>query len=311
MRSVVPLSVVILCLSATALALPLIPKNADWTPVIDAINASPFRNLTIIVASQATAAKGQYDFIYTKGTQTENTFYETASASKWISAAVIMAMVDRGILSLEDRPQKYIEWWTNDPSDPRSRITLSQLLSFTSGFQGSLLSCVLSPTTSYESCCRSIYANDFKYEPGTTYYYANQHMRIAGLMAMKATGIMDWNTLFDQYIRTPLALSSRSVYDEPSLFNPDPAGGLTSSAADFFKFLSAVLTRSIIPRQLPIMEADQTSNVVFANRPIPEEFDFHYGFGEWRECYGTWSTACEQQVSLNSIGFNAFLPVSR
>jgi hypothetical protein len=36
-------------------------------------------------------------------------------------------------MSYDDHPQKYIEWWTSDPKDERSWITLSQLLSFSSG----------------------------------------------------------------------------------------------------------------------------------------------------------------------------------
>ena len=47
---------------------------------------------------------------------------------------VIMDLVEQGVMSLDDRPQDYLAWWTSDPADPRSEITLEQLLSFTSGF---------------------------------------------------------------------------------------------------------------------------------------------------------------------------------
>lgn len=43
-------------------------------------------------------------------------------------------------MTWDDKPQKFISWWTNSSSDPRSNITLKDLLSFTSGPIPSLLS---------------------------------------------------------------------------------------------------------------------------------------------------------------------------
>ena len=72
-------------------------------------------------------------FTYSKGDSTPATVYLIASASKWLSSAVFMSVVESGALSLDDHPQDYLPFWTTDPNDPRSRITLEQLLSFTSG----------------------------------------------------------------------------------------------------------------------------------------------------------------------------------
>jgi D-alanyl-D-alanine-carboxypeptidase/D-alanyl-D-alanine-endopeptidase len=60
--------------------------------------------------------------------------YFIASATKWLAAMVIMDLVEQGVMSLDDRPQDYMSWWTTDAADPRSEVTLDQLLSFTAGF---------------------------------------------------------------------------------------------------------------------------------------------------------------------------------
>lgn len=63
------------------------------------------------------------------GTFADETVVPIASASKWISAAVIMSVVDEGRLSLDDRVIKYIPSFSGD----KSSITIRQLLSHTSG----------------------------------------------------------------------------------------------------------------------------------------------------------------------------------
>lgn len=46
----------------------------------------------------------------------------------------MLQAVASGAISLDDRPQKYFPFWTNNATDPRSEITLERLLSMTSGY---------------------------------------------------------------------------------------------------------------------------------------------------------------------------------
>lgn len=46
---------------------------------------------------------------------------------------MIMNVVASGKLGLNDYCYQYFDYWTRDPQDPRSRIQLHHLLSFTSG----------------------------------------------------------------------------------------------------------------------------------------------------------------------------------
>lgn len=46
---------------------------------------------------------------------------------------MINRVVASGKLSFDDFVYQYFDYWTQDPDDPRSRIQLKHLLSFTSG----------------------------------------------------------------------------------------------------------------------------------------------------------------------------------
>ncbi len=57
-----------------------------------------------------------------------------ASLSKWPAAVMISGLVNAGIMSYDDKANKYLDFWAKDPKDVRSQVTLRHLLSFTSGF---------------------------------------------------------------------------------------------------------------------------------------------------------------------------------
>ena len=60
---------------------------------------------------------------------------DLASTSKWPLAMMFVGLVADGTIdSLDSRANEYVKWWTKDPKNPKSEITLRQLLSFTSGF---------------------------------------------------------------------------------------------------------------------------------------------------------------------------------
>ena len=148
-----------------------------------------------------------------------------------------------------DRPQKYISWWTNDPTDGRSNITLQTLLSFTSGIHSKsplfksgfigdndrlpspppdctsdLFDGLRSKSNlNSETCVQQIYNLSFIYAPGSTFDYGMNHMDIAGLMAIKRLNISTWEKVLldsDVYLlirlvmstcRPPLNLATQSI----------------------------------------------------------------------------------------------------
>ena len=56
-----------------------------------------------------------------------------ASASKMPTTTVIMSLVAQGLIGLDDRIADHLSFWPQSAADPRSRITVRQCLSNTSG----------------------------------------------------------------------------------------------------------------------------------------------------------------------------------
>jgi hypothetical protein len=224
---------------------------------------------------------------YARGGATPARSYESASTSKWVSAAVILSLVDRGFLSLESRPQEFLEFWRLPADHPGQAITLRQLLAFTSGFSEEPL-CLNLPNVDFAACVQSIYlANrDRRVVPGSEYHYASSHLQIAGLMALRARGLANWNELFAEFqARTGLFPTSR--YDLPSARNPRLAGGMHWTGEEYLGFLRALRERRVLSDLMAAqLFSDQrgTARVAYSPALGSTGADWSYGLGNWLEC---------------------------
>lgn len=277
-----------------------------WQPVIDLIEASELTDLAVGVGT----ADGIV-FAYAKGTAGDALAFlpmPIASSSKWLTAATLLALVEEGVLSLEDHPQAYIDWWTQDPNDPRSQITLAQLLSFTSGFEGEP-GCLQQPRADRDACARTIYDSHHRYAPDTVFFYSSTHMHIAGLMAENATG-EPFNALFRRLVADPAGMSNQTQFNRPSTTNPYLAGGAVSTGYDYALFLQALLRRDLLPTTQEAMYTDRTpAPIRIGYSPVANAW--HYGLGTWRECWdesATWVAACDDLMLVSSGGALGWFP---
>jgi CubicO group peptidase (beta-lactamase class C family) len=281
------------------------PPDAQWEDVRNALDNSDIDDLTLIIGT----AEGQV-FEHQKGTSTKDTVYELASGSKLLASAAIMALVDKRIVSLDDHPQDYISWW--DTTGARSRITLQQLLSFTSGFSGTAIDvrCVEDPNITLEDCAKDIHDNFFVFEPGRVFYYGPSHLQVAGFMVEQATG-QSWNDIFFDNVVAPLALTE-TRYVKASDANPRIAGGAVSTGREYSRVLQALLAGELRQQSFPYMRTDRTDDGV----EIAESFfvsqlgyEWHYAFGQWRECRDAeWSDACRARIIVSSGGAYGWYP---
>ena len=284
-----------------------VQSNADaWRGVVQAIDSSPLEDLTVLVGTGDGIV-----FSHSKGRSTPNTVYKLASSSKWLSAAVLMQLVEQNVLALTDHPQDHISWWTDDPSDARSQITLQQLLSFTSGFTSRVFTvrCAGDPEVTLENCAQVIYADRFEFAPGTAYYYSNTHLHIAAVMAEHATG-QPFAEIFEEQLAQPLSLKDTALL-HPSIQNPRPAGGGESTATEYALFLAALLNKQFLADSFERMAYDYIDpQTDIAYSPLTQQgYEWHYGFGQWRECLAAaWEAHCDEQVIVSSPGAFGFYP---
>ncbi len=275
-----------------------------WSPVTAALEASRLTDLVLIVGN----ADGEL-YAYGKGAgYPDIPGVQIASASKWWTSILLMTLVEQGIMSLDDRPQDYIEWWTDNPNDQRSQITLEHLLSMTAGFRSEPL-CEFDPLTTMEACVQIMYEDHHIDVPGTTFNYNSSHMQVAGLMAQAATGdtIVD---LFHTYIGEPLGMQETTNFWRASEQNSWMAGGGNASPRDYARFLQALMAGELVADSLSIMMEDRTSEPVqITASPIAALFEWHYGLGMWKECLQShWTTDCDESQVYSSPGGLGWYP---
>lgn len=222
-------------------------------------------------------------FVHSHGLSTPTTLYESASTSKWVTAAVILDLVDQGKLDLTSTVASRLPviW-------KESSVTLEHLLSFRSGFAKEP-PCLNLANASFSSCVASVYSlNEADAPaPGTQFLYASTHLQVSGLMAVNSVlGASSWGEVFSAF-QAKTGLFPNSVYDLPSGENPRLAGGMHWTAEDYQGFLRALYRGKLLTdasRQTMFDNHRGSATVAFS--PVLEQLDedWAYGLGNWLEC---------------------------
>ena len=253
-------------------------------------------DFTLLIKSESSRS-----FLHSTGTSDENKIYKSASTSKWVAAAVILSLVKDGFLSLDDHPQDFLDSWP--ATGNLSEIKLRHLLTFTSGLVNEPF-CLNLPGFDFESCVEEIATLNMEAKtPGEEFYYASTHLQVAGLMAVRASGLPSWQHVFEQF-KSETGLFTSSNFDLPSAQNPRLAGGMHWNAAEYFDFLEALYRKRILTTELlDLMLSDQFNGaeVVYSPSLSGINEDWHYGFGAWIECHSS-SFDCNEVTRVSSPG---------
>ena len=277
------------------------------TQLESALNADLARTASEVDFSFAVERQDGRRFSYQRGASTLQTSYESASTSKLVSAVIILRLVEQGYLSLSDRPQDRISAWPIASNDSLYSMTLTQLLSFTSGLTESPL-CVDIGISDFETCIASIATLNAGSgrTPGQQFYYANQHLQVAGLMAIKGRGVATWQDLFAEF-KTQTGLFANGTYDLPSATNPRLAGGMHWTGEEYLAFLKALKNGTLLnTTSMGQLLTDHTASATIGYSPTTSPItglgeDWHYGFGLWHECQST-SYNCAAGTRVSSPG---------
>lgn len=235
-------------------------------------------------------------YTFNRGGSTLQTSYESKSASKLVSAVIIMRVVEQTTLALSERPQDRIARWPIGSGDPLFGMTLAHLLSLTSGLTLDPFDCLNSGTSDFENCVLSVASINAGNGnvPGQAFFYASGHLQVAGLMAIRARGFASWQDIVAEF-KSQTGLFPASHYDSPSLTNPTLAGGMHFTGEDYMAFLKLLRSGQLLnSASMAQLLADRTVGIgiPLANSPIFSGLsggaamveDWHYGFGLWHEC---------------------------
>lgn len=242
-----------------------------------------------------------------------------ASATKWLSGALIMNLADEGKLSLDDRVSKYLPEFT----DAKSNITIRQLFAHTSGLPPEA-GCRNDKRTTLERCVSRMAGLQLRAAPGEQFYYGGVSMHVAGRIAEIASG-KSWNELFVERIAAPLGMSKTDFFAYGPSDNPRPAGDARSSVDDYARFLQMLLQGGTLDGKRILTEAsavemhkDQTGGARIAytiyerhaalDPSLPRA---RYGVGMWREKFDEASGQLHEASSQGALGFSPWIDFER
>jgi CubicO group peptidase (beta-lactamase class C family) len=243
------------------------------------------------------------------GTFDGSTVMPIASATKWISGATIMRLVDQGLLRLDTTVGEVLPSFTGAKAD----ITLRQLLSFTSGLRPDV-DCVGSVNVTLAACVDTIAGLPLRAAPGTQFRYGSSHLTVAARMAEVVTG-KPWVQIVSDEVTGPLGLTATTYWNA---VNPNPAGSLRSSLDDYQRFLRMVWNdgeldgvRYLSTAAVDQMQRDQTRGAVMAAASgIRLNQGSRYGLGQWVDLLDP-ATGAYEISSPGAFGFYPWIDRER
>ncbi len=232
-----------------------------------------------------------------------------ASASKYVSALVLMRLIDAGILDPEDTPGDVLGW-----QGPVAEATLDQLAAFVSGLPGEHLGS-LNPVMTLDECVATLDMVEPVGAPGELFAYGSAHLATAASMAQALSG-KPWATLFDEEVKAPLGIESEEVkyytvpFEDSGIgeINPLAAGGLVISIDEYIPILAALFHRGVAGDETIV---DPLLMERFFRNDYPDATPDEpgigpYSFGSWLFC-GPGIHMCDVVSSPGAFGFTPWV----
>jgi CubicO group peptidase (beta-lactamase class C family) len=178
---------------------------------------------------------------------TPDTLFQIGSTTKVFNAAVIMALVDDGVLDLDAPVTTWIENFRVPGAEATERITLRRLISMSAGIDNGPYQDHGRGDDALARYVESLASIPMVFEPGTAFGYSNACTNISGLAAQRAAG-KSWEILLAEKVLAPLSLEHSATFAEEILFHPYALGyGYRPESPDPVRVPYWGLPRSMAP----------------------------------------------------------------
>lgn len=242
-----------------------------------------------------------------------------ASASKWISGGVIMALVDEGVIGLDTKASAHLKTFTGD----KAEITIRQLFSHTHGFPDEPHP-HRNVRLTMEQAVDQIAEVPLAHDPGTALLYSGLGMQAAGRICELAAG-KDWTRLFHEKIGEPLRMEKTDYFAFGQTANPNVAGSVRTCLDDYGNFVRMLLNgglfegkRVISEKAVETMLTNQTGAVPIERSACQPYADIDAAFAESRYGIGCWleeidpvTGAAREATSAGAFGCVPFVDRQR
>lgn len=239
------------------------------------------------------------EYCFRQGQYNADTKLPIMSASKAVTAAVIMTIVESGKLALDDKVSKYIPSFNND----KKNITIRQLLSHTSGIVVDSRFDSRSDLTLAQNVDSVALRTPLLFMPGKQATYGS----VAYAVASRVVEVIEkkpWAQIFQERIGSKCGMKD-VVYSPNHPANPETGYGIVCSMNEYLRFLTMLYNkgtyngvRVLKEESVAMMEQDQSNKV-----------DPTYGLGLFR--YEIQNGVSTEVACLSARGVHAWINRSK
>lgn len=255
------------------------------------------------------------------GSYNENTVVPIASATKTPTSALLLALQDDGLLTLDSTVGTFVPEFA---AGALGQITVRQCVAHTSGLPTNSPA-INSDNLTLAQAVQQIAAVGLRRTfvpgqglvtvlPGTDFCYGGVSMHVSGRVAEVAAGV-PYVQLLNQRLLLPSGMT-RTFFSPGTLANPRVAGGLNSTARDYANFLQMVVDGGVRNGVRVLSEAscaqlltNQTGTVPLTCTPSFVYPEARYGVGIWLD--PTEPGDAPQGSGIGAFGFHGWVDTGR
>lgn len=216
------------------------------------------------------------------GDYDRGTVVPIASATKLLSAIVVMSCVEQDGLDLDAPVSTYLPEF----GGTKGTMTVRQMFSHTSGLPSNSVFAFDPSITLAQAVTRIALFTPLEATPGTDFCYGQVGMHVAGRVCEVVSGT-DWDTLFAERVAMPLGLTDTNYDGLYETTNPLIAGGAESSLEDYSRVIRMLIDggvyrgeRIIEQSSIDAMFTDLTAGLPIRCTPASRDTQ-NYGLGAW------------------------------
>lgn len=209
------------------------------------------------------------------------------ASGQWLTAALAMAYIDEGKITLDTKAAKLIPILGKYM---KGYITLKHCLTHTDGLEGDKGGLAgIVPKAKFESLEEEMNHFATKREivtnPQTEFVYTNVGMNIAGRM-LEVVSKKTFDRIVVEKILRPLKMRNTTFYNYDNM-TINPSVGAQSTANDYINFLAMILNNGMFEGKQIVSEKSlaEMGKAQFTELPVkftPKGTEgLHYGFGAW------------------------------
>ncbi|MCF0069295.1 beta-lactamase family protein [Dyadobacter sp. CY261] len=239
------------------------------------------------------------EYCFRQGQYNADTKLPIMSASKAVTASVIMSIIESGKLKLDDKVSKYVPSFNNEKKD----ITLRQLMSHTSGIVVESRFDSRSDLTLAQNVDSIALRTALLFTPGKQALYGSVAFAVASRMA-EVVEKKPWAQIFQERIGSKVGMKD-VVYSPNHPANPETGYGIVCSMNEYLRFLTMIYNkgtyngvRVLKEESIALMEQDNTNKV-----------DPTYGLGLFR--YEIQNGVATEVACLSAKGIHAWINRSK